>query len=94
MDEGDIDLTILDAMLALQREEALNDAFGLAETIAAFPQMCMRADRRSAYLQWDSDIAGALREEAVGAEAPLAAEGLRDAGRFADGAGRAGRFDS
>ena len=73
--------------------EALNEALGLAETIAAFPQICMRADRLSAYQQWDSEIADALRTEAIGGRAPLAAEGLGGAGRFAKGAGRAGRFD-
>ncbi|MFD1611280.1 crotonase/enoyl-CoA hydratase family protein [Sphingomonas tabacisoli] len=73
--------------------EALNEALRLAETIASFPQMCMRADRLSAYRQWDSDIGDALRAEAVGGEAPLRAEGLAGASRFADGAGRAGRFE-
>jgi len=35
----------------------------LAEEIAAFPQACMLADRRSAYLQWDLPLAEALRQE-------------------------------
>lgn len=74
--------------------QALDQALGLAETIASFPQMCMRADRLSAYRQWDVDTAGALRAEAVGGEAPLHAEGVAGASRFADGAGRAGRFDA
>lgn len=73
--------------------EALNQALVLAEAIASFPQMCMRADRISAYRQWDAELSGALRAEAVGGEAPLAVEGLAGASRFSDGAGRAGRFD-
>lgn len=73
--------------------EALSEALRLADTIASFPQMCMRADRLSAYRQWDSDLAVALRGEAIDGEAPLQAEGLAGASRFAEGAGRAGRFD-
>ena len=74
--------------------QALDPALGWAETIPPFAQMCMRADRLSAYRQWDVDMAGALRAEAVGGEAPLHAEGVAGASRFADGAGRAGRFDA
>lgn len=72
---------------------ALDEALRLAETIASFPQMCMRADRMSSYKQWDSDLVEALRAEAVRGEGPLNAEGLAGASRFAGGAGRAGRFD-
>ena len=73
--------------------EALSDALRLARSIAVFPQLCMRADRRSSYTQWDSDITGALRIEAAGGEAPLRKEGLPGAARFAAGEGRAGQFD-
>lgn len=72
---------------------ALAEALSLAERIAAFPQACLRADRLSAHRQWDVDLPAALRAEAAGGEAPLKAEGLAGAGRFAGGAGRAGRFD-
>ncbi|MBA2918054.1 crotonase/enoyl-CoA hydratase family protein [Sphingomonas sp. MAH-20] len=72
--------------------EALDGALELADAIAAVPQMCMRADRLSAYRQWDADLTGALRAEAIGGEAPLRAEGLAGAGRFAGGAGRGGQF--
>lgn len=74
--------------------QALEQALKLAETISGFPQLCLRADRRSAYTQWDTDLSRALRNEASGGEAPLGAEGLAGAARFADGAGRAGQFDS
>lgn len=65
-------------------------ALELARTIAAFPQLCMRADRLSAYQQWNCDLADALRAEGEGGETPLAAEGLAGAGRFSEGAGRGG----
>lgn len=73
--------------------EALKDALILADAIASFPQMCMRADRISAYRQWDEEMDGALRAEAVGGEAPLAVEGLAGASRFSGGAGRSGQFE-
>lgn len=72
---------------------ALQEALRLADLIAGFPQGCMRADRLSAYNQWDYDLPEALRTEARGGRAPLYAEGLSGAGRFSNGAGRSGRFD-
>ena len=64
----------------------------LAHEIARFPQICMRADRMSAYRQWDLDLAAALRNEAEGGLEPLAREAAAGAGRFAAGAGRGGAF--
>ena len=64
----------------------------LAHDIAAMPQQCLRADRMSAYTQWNaSSLSGALREEAVGGAAPLRREGLAGAARFASGSGRGGK---
>ncbi len=91
--EADEALTMGLANRRASAGQALTEALSLASVISAFPQMCMRADRLSAYQQWDSEIDQALRAEAVGGEAPLAAEGLRGAGRFSDGAGRSGRFE-
>ncbi|MBO9712307.1 crotonase/enoyl-CoA hydratase family protein [Sphingomonas sp.] len=71
--------------------EALAAAVALAREIAAFPQRCLRADRLSALRQWELGPE-ALLEEAIGGAAPLLAEGGAGAGRFADGAGRGGRF--
>jgi enoyl-CoA hydratase len=65
----------------------------LADEIAAFPQACMRADRRSAYLQWDLPLAAALVQEGRLGAPIVALEGRAGARRFADGAGRRGRFD-
>jgi enoyl-CoA hydratase len=65
----------------------------LAQEIARFPQLCLRADRRSAYLAWDADLADALRAEAVAGEAPVR-EGAREgAARFSAGHGRGGDFE-
>lgn len=65
----------------------------LAHEIAAFPQRCMLADRASAYRQWDLPLETALREEGRHGAPIVAAEGEAGARRFAQGAGRHGRFD-
>jgi enoyl-CoA hydratase len=62
----------------------------LAAEIAAFPQMCLRADRANALGQFGLDEGEALVAEVRGAMAALAAEGLAGAARFAAGAGRHG----
>ena len=72
---------------------ALEEAFRLANLLAGFPQLCMRADRLSAHRQWDHELSVALRAEAKGGEAPLLSEGLAGAGRFSKGAGRSGTLD-
>ena len=64
----------------------------LAAEIAAFPQACLHADRRSAYAQWDLPLAEALRQEGRNGAPIVAAEGEAGARRFAAGAGRHGRF--
>ena len=46
--------------------ESLTVAHQLAEQIAAFPQLCMRADRASAIAQWDLALPEALRAEGAG----------------------------
>jgi enoyl-CoA hydratase len=66
----------------------------LAHEIAAFPQRCMLADRASAYSQWDLPLETALREEGRRGAPILAAEGEAGARRFAEGAGRHGRFEA
>lgn len=72
--------------------EALTVAHQLAEEIAAFPQLCMRADRASAIAQWDLPLPEALRSEGAGGLAALLAEGVAGAQRFAEGSGRHGQF--
>jgi enoyl-CoA hydratase len=66
----------------------------LAHEIARFPQICMRADRRSAYDQWSLPYDEALaREYELGMKAIESGETAEGAQRFADGHGRGGRFD-
>ena len=71
---------------------ALAAARELAQQIAAFPQQCMLADRRSACEQWDLPLAEALRREGAQGVPIVFAEGEAGAARFAGGAGRHGTF--
>ena len=66
-------------------------AVALAEQLATFPQRTMRADRLSAYRQWDLPLEQALHQEWRGGQ-PCMAEGLQGALRFAVGEGRHGKF--
>ena len=71
--------------------QALAQAQALAAQIAAFPQRCMRADRASAFAQWDLPLRDALRQEGAGGYPVVFEEGVAGAARFAAGAGRHGR---
>ena len=71
---------------------ALAAAQALARDIAAFPQVCLRADRASSLDQWHLPLDHALRAEGRGGEAPLAADAAAGARRFTEGEGRGGRF--
>lgn len=73
--------------------EALAAAQALARDLAAFPQECLRADRASAYAQWDLPLADALRAEGAAGVAIVAREGAAGAARFVAGAGRHGAFE-
>jgi enoyl-CoA hydratase len=75
------------------RGEARRAAEALARELAAFPQACLRADRRSAIAQWSLPLDEALRTELRGGVEALAAEGLEGAQRFHRGEGRHGAFD-
>lgn len=72
--------------------EARMKAEELAHTIAAFPQACMRADRRSAIESHGLSVEDALRNEFSISKGMVAAEGIDGARRFADGKGRGGDF--
>jgi len=61
----------------------------MARLIAAFPQACVRADRRSVYLQHGLPASEALEREWANSAGIVKAEG---AARFAGGAGRHGDF--
>jgi enoyl-CoA hydratase len=75
------------------RNGALAGAVELAKQIAAFPQRCMRGDRRSAIEQWgmSEDDAGA-NEFAIGIATIRSGETQLGASRFSAGAGRHGSF--
>lgn len=68
-------------------------AEALAADIARFPQLCVRADRRSVFVQHGLSEAAALRAEWWNSKQVLKAEGIAGAARFSDGRGRHGRFD-
>jgi enoyl-CoA hydratase len=65
----------------------------LALEISSFPQACLNADRMSAYTQWDLPLLEAMRNEFEKGFPMVEAEGLSGAARFADGAGRGGKFE-
>lgn len=77
----------------VEEGEALETARALAHTIAGFPQRCMRADRRSAYQQWDQPLADALTREGADGYPIVFEEAIAGAERFAKGAGRHGEFE-
>lgn len=64
----------------------------LAREIARFPQQCMRADRRSVYLQEDLSERDALKSEWRNSLSAFEQEGAAGAARFASGKGRGGDF--
>ncbi len=69
-------------------------AIALAQDIAAFPQTCLRNDRRSVLDQWSLTWDEATAHETRLGQATLASgETQSGAARFAAGQGRGGRFD-
>ena len=66
-------------------------AIALAQQLAAFPQATMRADRESAYRQWDLPLPQALHQEWARGRGCIA-DALTGATRFTGGAGRHGQF--
>ncbi len=72
------------------RGKAREAAEALARELAAFPQACMRADRRSMYGGLDLDQEAAMKAEFAGGLSAVAAEGIEGATAFAEGAGRGG----
>ena len=67
-------------------------AQALAHEIARFPQGCMRADRRSVFLQEGLSEMEGLRAEWACSAAMVEREGAAGAARFASGKGRHGGF--
>jgi enoyl-CoA hydratase len=76
------------------RGESRAAAEALAAEIARFPSICMKADRISAYEQWNMPLDQALANEYRRGWAAIdAGEAVAGATRFASGKGRGGRFD-
>ncbi|HEU4415997.1 MAG TPA: enoyl-CoA hydratase-related protein, partial [Candidatus Angelobacter sp.] len=72
---------------------ALSAALELAQTLAAFPQYGLRADRMSVYEQWSLAWDNARRNELKhGLRVLASGESREGAQRFASGAGRHGSF--
>ena len=67
-------------------------AEAMAHEIARFPQDCVRADRRSVYLQHGLPVREALESEWRNSHAIVDAEGIAGAARFANGKGRHGDY--
>lgn len=75
------------------RGDALAEAEKIGLQLAAFPQLCMRGDRRSAYDQWGMAEPDAIRNEfTVNMDTLRAGEGAAGAARFTGGTGRGGKF--
>jgi enoyl-CoA hydratase len=72
---------------------ALDVAVELAQEIARFPQICLRADRSSVLEQWSLSEEDAMRNEFRYGEAVIeSGEATSGAARFAAGRGRHGDF--
>jgi enoyl-CoA hydratase len=72
---------------------ALEAALGLARDLAGFPQRCLRSDRQSSYEQWSMSLDDALAHETeLGRAVIRSGETREGATRFAEGAGRHGKF--
>ncbi len=67
-------------------------AEAMAREIARFPQACVRADRRSVYMQQGLSVRDAMRREWYNGIPAFVAEGAQGATRFAAGKGRHGDF--
>lgn len=73
--------------------QAREAAEQLASELARFPQLCMRADRASAYAQGGLALGAALHREYSESVDAFRQEGRDGAARFAVGHGRHGNFD-
>ena len=73
---------------------ALTAAIELGRQIAAFPQTCLRNDRRSALDQWSLPWEHAIAHETrLGRQTIAVGETAEGAARFASGQGRGGAFN-
>jgi len=90
---GDEALRIGLANRVVDKGKALDAAKDLAAQIAAFPQLCVRSDRMSAYEGWTMTLHDALANEFRHGIATIESGETRSgAQHFASGAGRHGKF--
>jgi enoyl-CoA hydratase len=66
----------------------------LARQLAGFPQTCMRGDRMSAIQQFNMTFDDAMANEFKHGMQSMAKESVAGAARFAEGAGRHGKFEN
>ena len=91
--QGEEALAIGLANRLVERGETLAAANDLARQITSFPRGAMRGDRLSAYEQWGMALPDALANEFEHGIAVIRSGETREgAARFADGAGRGGKF--
>ncbi|MEC7574364.1 MAG: crotonase/enoyl-CoA hydratase family protein [Pseudomonadota bacterium] len=74
--------------------QALEIATNLAQDIAQFPPLAMRADRAATWAAFDGDEAAQLIAEDRGAQAAKKGEAMQGAARFKSGVGRGGEFSN
>jgi enoyl-CoA hydratase len=74
------------------RGQARERAEELAQEIARFPQVCVRADRRSAIKSQGLSVRDGLIQEWYNGREALIEDGVEGAARFRDGLGRHGDF--
>ncbi|MEC7648161.1 MAG: enoyl-CoA hydratase, partial [Pseudomonadota bacterium] len=74
--------------------QALEIATNLAQDIAQFPPLAMRADRAATWAAFDGDEAAQLIAEDRGAQAAKKGEAMQGAVRFKSGVGRGGEFSN
>jgi len=86
-----LDWGLVNRVVAAGRAREAAEA--LARDVAAFPQTCLRSDRRSAYEQWALSADAAIaRELDLGVATIGSGETVAGATRFARGAGRHGQL--
>ena len=91
--QGEEALAIGLANRLVERGETLAAAIDLARQITSFPRGAMRGDLLSAYEQWGMALPDALANEFEHGIAVIRSGETREgAARFADGAGRGGKF--
>lgn len=67
-------------------------AEAMAQDVARFPPVCVRADRRSAIMQHGKTVREAMKFEWRNGQAPMHEEAVHGGGRFARGLGRHGDY--